>query len=342
MSSSAPPGALRSPDTPFAYPAGATQAGRPRRGTSPFPEDETGRASAAAPVQLEDVTKTYGRQRAVDDVSFSLNPGECTVLAGHNGAGKSTLIKLILGLTHADAGRVAVFGRDSGGRGAAALRRHIGYLPETVALHPSLTGAETLDFYARLKGLPTGPNAALLARVGIAQAARRRVGGYSKGMRQRLALAQALLGQPRILLLDEPTTGLDPASRLLFYDLIRELRNAGAAILLSTHALAELEGHADRVIVMRRGKKIADGSLSDLRRQADLPVRVRLTFDFPLGDIPAGWQRMGAQRLERSCAEAGKLAILNEALALPGLADIELDVPGLDEMYAQFLRREDD
>src|SRR5690606_4077922 len=142
-------------------------------------------------------------------------------------------------------------------------------------LHPSLTGTETLAFYARLKGLPTSNNAALLSRVGIAQAASRRVGGYSKGMRQRLPLAQDLLGTPKVLLLDEPTTGLDPASRLLFYDIVRELREAGAAILLSTHALAELEGLADRVIVMRKGQKIADGTLSELRRDADLPVRIR-------------------------------------------------------------------
>src|SRR5690606_39953371 len=136
------------------------------------------------------------------------------------------------------------------------------YLPETVALHPSLTGIETLAFYAKLRGLPTKDNAALLSRVGIAQAAKRRVGGYSKGMRQRLALAQALLGQPRILLLDEPTTGLDPASRLMFYDIVRELRNAGATVLISTHALAEIASQVDRVIIMKRGRKIADGTLA--------------------------------------------------------------------------------
>src|SRR5690606_21526575 len=110
----------------------------------------------------------YGRQRAVDNVSFALQAGECTVLAGHNGAGKSTLIKLILGLIRAEEGRVEVLGQSAGSSGAAPLRRHIGYLPETVALYPSLTGTETLSFYARLKGLPTDRNAELLSRVGIA------------------------------------------------------------------------------------------------------------------------------------------------------------------------------
>lgn len=297
--------------------------------------------SAMPPIELQAVTKAYGHVRAVDSVSFALQPGECVILAGHNGAGKSTLIKLILGLIRPDAGEVRVLGDLSGRRGSAHHRRHIGYLPETVALYPSLTGAETLAFYARLKGLASDGNAALLARLGISGAARRRVGGYSKGMRQRLALAQALLGQPRILLLDEPTTGLDPASRLLFHQIVRELRDTGCAILLSTHALAELEGQADRVIVMSKGHKIADGSLASLRREADMPVRIRLTLSAEPAQLPAGWQRIGTHRIERSCVPADKLLHLHQALAIVDVCDIELEQPGLDEMYARFLQRED-
>lgn len=295
----------------------------------------------APPIDLRRVTKRYGALAAVDDVSLFLEPGECVILAGHNGAGKSTLIKLILGLIRPESGTVRVLGDLAASPAAARNRRLIGYLPETVALHPSLTGTETLAFYARLKGLSTKHNAALLSRVGIADAAKRRVGGYSKGMRQRLALAQALLGKPRILLLDEPTTGLDPASRLLFYEIVRELRDAGAAILLSTHALAELEGQADRVIVMQKGAKIADGSLGDLRRDAGLPVRIRLTLDQTPIQIPDGWQRLGAHRLELTCPAAEKLQQLRDAQAMPHVSDIELEQPGLDEMYAHFLRRED-
>ncbi len=178
--------------------------------------------------------------------------------------------------------------------------------------------------------------------MGIAEAAKRRVGGYSKGMRQRLALAQALLGTPRVLLLDEPTTGLDPASRLLFYDIVRELRDAGAAILLSTHALAELEGLADRVIVMRKGQKIADGTLGELRREADLPVRIRLTLDADPIQVPAGWRRIGAHRIELEAAPRPTSCTgCATPRPCPTSDDIELEHPGLDEMYAQFLRRED-
>ena len=166
-------------------------------------------------VTLAGVSKHYGAQRAIDGLDLQLRQGECVALAGHNGAGKSTLIKLVLGLIRPTHGRVTLFGEDAHSRAAARLRDRIGYLPETVALHPSLTGVETLAFYARLKRRPLSGNPALLEKVGIAGAAHRRVGGYSKGMRQRLALAQALLGQPRVLLFDEPTTGLDPASRLM-------------------------------------------------------------------------------------------------------------------------------
>ena len=141
-----------------------------------------------------------------------------------------------------------------------------------------------MAFYAKLKKQPLAKNRELLERVGILQAAGRRVGTYSKGMRQRLALAQALLGEPKVLLFDEPTTGLDPASRQMFYEVVRELNGKGATVLLSTHALAELDGHADRIVVMRNGVKVADGSMDELHIQSGLPLTVtvrRLT----LGEI---------------------------------------------------------
>ena len=157
----------------------------------------------------------------------------------------------------------------------AAVRRDIGYLPENLALYPALTGAETLNFYARLKRGTTAGNAELLDRVGLAAAVDRRVKTYSRGMRQRLGLAQALLGAPRALFLDEPTTGLDPASRKDFYAILRELRRDGAMVLLSSHALAELEGQVDRVVVMNRGKKVADGDIAQLRGLAAIRPRIR-------------------------------------------------------------------
>ena len=155
-----------------------------------------------------------------------------------------------------------------------------------MSFNAALTGRETLTFYARLKREPLQCVPALLDRVGLAHAADRRVGTYSKGMRQRLGLAQALLGEPRVLLLDEPTTGLDPALRQSFYEIVEELRGRGATALLSSHALTEIEERAGRVIIMNRGVKVADGTLDDLRRIARLPTKIRMKVaDGGLADI---------------------------------------------------------
>ena len=298
-----------------------------------------------ATVELAGIAKSYGGHVAVEDVDLVLRQGECVALAGHNGAGKSTLIKLMLGLVTPTRGSVSVLGENP----AARRRIDIGYLPENGALHPAMTGAETLAFYARLKRQPVSGNAALLERVGIAAAARRRVGTYSKGMRQRLGLAQALLGAPKVLLLDEPTTGLDPALRQSFYEIVRELRDGGATVLLSSHALAELEGQADRVVIMNRGRKTADGTMSDLRRLAALPVRIRVRLAGglrlavnegagPLDD----WARHGERSYELHCLERDKVAVIQRIGTLRlAIEDIEILSPGLDDIYAHFLRRDE-
>lgn len=299
--------------------------------------------------EVQGVTKRYGETEAVRGVDLTLAPGECVAMVGHNGAGKSSLIKLMLGLTTPTAGRIRVLGGDPASAACSPIRRRIGFLPENVAFHPSMTGRETLDFYARLKGAPCRDNDALFEKVGLEPAAiRRRVSTYSKGMRQRLALAQALLGGPKLLFLDEPTTGLDPALRQSFYAIVAELRDRGTTVLLCSHALTELEGQADRVVVMSRGRKVADGSLATLRSLAQLPVRIRLTL--PTGDIDALAARVGEGAaltrlaggvVELACANDDKVALVRR-ISCNGLAvdDIEILQPSLDEMYAHFLRRE--
>ncbi|KRC85413.1 putative ABC transporter ATP-binding protein YxlF [compost metagenome] len=299
---------------------------------------------STALVTLSGVSKHYGTHRAIDGLDLDLREGECVALAGHNGAGKSTLIKLVLGLIRPSQGRVTLFGQDADSPAASRLRARIGYLPETVALHPAMTGAETLAFYARLKRQPLANNPSLLEKVGISGAANRRVGGYSKGMRQRLALAQALLGEPRILLFDEPTTGLDPASRLTFYEIVHELRAKGSTILLSTHALSELAGHADRIVIMKAGIKIADGAMPALRQATGLPIRIRMTLaqSDPAYAPPPQWRRIDAGRYERLCSEADKVEAIRGigAIASP-ITDLDIQVPGLDDIYAHLLERED-
>jgi Cu-processing system ATP-binding protein len=299
-------------------------------------------------VEIRNVTKRFGKVEAVREVSLSLPEGETIALVGHNGAGKTTLLKLMLGLIRPSSGSIRVLGEDPAA-GEFAARRRLGYLPENVSFNSALTGRETLAFYARLKREGSGAVGPLLERVGLSHAADRRVGTYSKGMRQRLGLAQALLGEPRILLLDEPTTGLDPALRQSFYEIIEELRGHGATVLLSSHALTELEERAGRVVIMNRGVKVADGSLDELRQIARLPTRIRLKVtDSGLADVPGWlglrgeWRRVNGHLLEIDAAPDQKIEVLRRATAEGApVEDVDVAPPTLDELYAHFLRSQE-
>ncbi|WP_298871367.1 ABC transporter ATP-binding protein [uncultured Bradyrhizobium sp.] len=297
-------------------------------------------------VHVTDVAKDYGGLKAVCGVSFELRQGELVALIGHNGAGKTTLMKLMLGLIRPTSGSIEVLG-DNPAAGQFAGRRQLGYLPENVSFDAALTGRETLAFYARLKRETVASALKLLDAVGLGDASRRRVGTYSKGMRQRLGLAQALIGHPRVLLLDEPTTGLDPELRQTFYEIIQRLAAEGTTVLLSSHALTELEERAGRVIIMNRGVKVADGSIEGLRNIARLPTKIRLKIaGLGPGELPS-WLPTGApcRRLDGHLVEIEaepdqKIELLHSATA-SGRAVEDLDVlpPTLDELYAHFLRQ---
>jgi Cu-processing system ATP-binding protein len=298
-----------------------------------------------AVVTLDSVTKRYGKEAAVNEVTLELDRGQCIALVGHNGAGKTTLIKMMLGVTHPTSGRIRVLGEDPLSHAGQQARLQIGYLPESVAFPPALTGLEMLRFYARLKRRPTAECEELLTRVGLAEAARKRIGAYSKGMRQRLGLAQALLGSPRLLFLDEPTTGLDPFLRRSFYSIIAELRDRGVTAVLSSHALSELETRVDRIVVLHRGRALVTGTLDSLRAMARLPTVFRLRLRNGLaGTVPAVFEGLAAGSvaadgaIELSCAADRKMEVLRRAQAIQGLDDIEILSPSLDQLYASFLQ----
>jgi Cu-processing system ATP-binding protein len=296
-------------------------------------------------VSVSGVDKNYRKVRALRDVSFDLVSGRLTALVGHNGAGKTTLIKLMLGLIRPDRGGIRMLGQDPAA-GEFSARRLLGYLPENVAFNAALTGRETLTFYARLKQIKPSKAWGLLDRVGLADAADRRVGTYSKGMRQRLGLAQALLGQPRVLLLDEPTTGLDPALRQTFYEILHELRDDGATVLISSHALNELEDRAEHVLIMNRGKLVAQGTLAELRSLSQLPIRI--TFDLAAGaddsaavSIAGETRSAAGRRIVLVPDEKGKMDLLRSAANDPRVRDIEISAPTLDDLYAHFLNTQE-
>lgn len=233
-------------------------------------------AAVDAAIDVMGVHKHFGAVHAVNGVDLRVLRGEVFGLIGHNGAGKSTLFKMMLGLISPTSGVVRVGGTPVQGPGFRALRRHIGYLPENVVLYDNLSGLETLEFFAKLKGVKTDACPRLLEQVGLSHAAGRHVREYSKGMRQRLGFAQALLGQPQVLFLDEPTTGLDPEAIRDFYATLRSLRAQGVTMILSSHILAELQERVDRLAVMAGGCVRAVGSVQALREEADLPLRIRI------------------------------------------------------------------
>ncbi|MBL9130944.1 MAG: ABC transporter ATP-binding protein [Verrucomicrobiaceae bacterium] len=222
-------------------------------------------------VQVSGLTKVFkgtlvkGAFVAVKDVSFAVKAGEVYGLIGPNGSGKSTTMKVILGLLAPTKGSTSIFGRSST---EVASRRDVGFLPENPYFYKHLTGMETLLFYGRLCGL-TG--AALksraqemLALTGLESAAERRVGGFSKGMLQRLGLAQALIHDPRLLVLDEPTAGVDPAGSRKIRDLILEMKQRGLTVLVTSHLLEQMQEVCDRVGIMAHGNMVREGRLDEL------------------------------------------------------------------------------
>src|SRR5215204_4584367 len=217
--------------------------------------------------------KRYGRQTAVDDVSFSVARGEVLGLLGPNGAGKTSVIKMLLGLVRPDAGDVMLLGRRSSD---PRSRSAVGYLPELFRYQPWLTAAEVLDLHVRLARVPVAAEEQreCLALVGLADRAGDRVGGFSKGMQQRLGLAVALVARPELVLLDEPTSALDPLGRADVRDLLLSLKERRVAVLLNSHLIGEVERVCDRVVIMDNGRVAAAGTLPELLGRHELHLHL--------------------------------------------------------------------
>ncbi len=235
---------------------------------------------APAPaVWCSGLRKRYGRRPAVEDVSLEVGRGEVVGLLGPNGAGKTTVIKMLLGLVHPDAGDVMLLGRPATD---PAARARIGYLPELFRYQPWLSAAEVLILHVRLArvSVPASEQRDCLALVGLAERAGDRVGGFSKGMQQRLGLAVALVARPELVVLDEPTSALDPLGRVDVRDIVLALRSKGVAVLLNSHLIGEVERVCDRVVILDRGRVAASGTLAELLGQRQLRLQ--------LADLAAG------------------------------------------------------
>ncbi|MDI6831244.1 MAG: ABC transporter ATP-binding protein [Actinomycetota bacterium] len=300
-------------------------------------------------LEVEDLRKSYAtrpggpRRQALSGLSFGVPRGSVVGLLGPNGAGKTTTLKCVMGLARPDAGRVSIFGRDGD---TVEARRRVGFLPEQPYFDLYLTPRKLLRYYGRLSGM--GASAArarisyLLNLVGMEDDADVTMDKFSKGMLQRIGLAQALLAEPELLILDEPSSGLDPLGKLQVRDMLKSLSAGGTTILLSSHQLSEIEEICDRVIVIHRGREVASGELAELLEEEE---ECEVTLAQPLRGAPAGlppsasWAEDGGYgrlTVSREELNAALAALLAEGAAI---AEVRSRRLSLEEFFVRRIGR---
>lgn len=291
-------------------------------------------------ISLQNVGKKYQQLAALESISMTLNQGEVLGLFGHNGAGKTTMMKLILGVISPDSGSVDVMGMAPDSKEAWHSRTKIGYLPENVSFYEQLTGLEVLTYFAKLKGYNKKAAIALLEQVGIAHAMKRQVKTYSKGMRQRLGLAQAFIGEPKLLLLDEPTVGLDPIATADFYRTVDQLKSNGSSVILCSHVLPGVEQHIDRAMILSAGKVLAAGTIPELRKHANLPVKIKPKGLNGAVSSDPKLNLFLTSELEQQTLfvpEQDKLSTLKQLLSYDAMEDIQVESANLEQLYQHYL-----
>ncbi len=293
-----------------------------------------------ATIEVRGLRKSFGPTLALDGMSFTVRPGQVTGFVGPNGAGKTTTMRVILGLDAPDEGSALV-----GGRRYATLRRpltQLGSLLDAAALQPSRTGRNHLLWLAHSQGLAAGRVDAVLGQAGLHKAARRKAGGYSLGMRQRLGIAAALLGDPPALMMDEPFNGMDPEGIVWMRGLLRSLAGAGRAVLVSSHLMSELEGTADHLVIVGRGRVLADAPTRDLLAAAS-GDRVTLRTTAPdraaaaLERAGGGTVAAGGGTLTVTGLAAEKVVVLLGENALP-FSEVSAHRATLEEAYLELTR----
>ncbi|HZR07831.1 MAG TPA: ABC transporter ATP-binding protein [Myxococcales bacterium] len=291
--------------------------------------------TAAPALEARGLRKAYGTLLAVDDLSFEVAPGEIVGILGPNGAGKTTALQLALRLLHPDAGEARLFGLDPED---LAARRRVGYAPDGAHFPPRMTGQALLELHCDLLAIPRSRAIALIGQLGLEEPARRPTGTYSRGQVQRLGLAQALLGEPDLLLLDEPTAGLDPMGVARIRAVLVELRGRGAAILLNSHLLSEVERVCDRVLFVKGGRLLRTHDVRGSMRHAEVrlanapAVAARIAQAFPQGTLEGGRFRIAIS------GEEAMPAVVRELVALGGeIVEAAIKGAELEELYLQLV-----
>jgi ABC-2 type transport system ATP-binding protein len=295
-------------------------------------------------IEVESLRKRFGEVRAVDDLSFQAAPGAVTGFLGPNGAGKSTTLRSVLGLVHPDAGSARVLGRAY--RDLDRPTERVGAILEASEIHPGRSGRNHLRVLARAAGLPRSRVDEVLRLVELEGAARRRAGGYSLGMRQRLGLATALLGDPEVLIADEPANGLDPQGIRWLRDFLRSLAAEGRTVLVSSHVLAEVAQTADEIVIINRGRLVVQGPIGEVVARAAGGTRVRSPEAERLRGLLAGEGTAavagadGALVVDLAPERVGEIAaangvVLHELVAeRASLEDVFLQLTGGEETAA--------
>ena len=298
------------------------------------------RTTASAAISMREVVKSYGRVRALDGLDLEVARGEVHGFLGPNGAGKSTTIRILLGILRHNSGTVRLLGEDPWSK-AVPLHRRLAYVPGDVELWPGLTGGEAIDLFARLRGgVDRRRRDELIERFDLDPRKKGRT--YSKGNRQKVALISALASDVELLLLDEPTAGLDPLMEAVFQECIREAKDAGRTVLLSSHILAQVEALADRVSIIRSGRIVETGTLSELRHLSRTTITVGLEHD-----VPALSEMTGVHDLVREgsrlhfSADTAQLPRIMRALGEHDVESLTATPPTLEQLLLRHYGKEE-
>jgi len=282
-------------------------------------------------VRAVGLTKRYGRAVALDGLDLEVRAGEVHAFLGPNGAGKTTTIRILLGLLRKDGGQVSLLGSDPW-RDAVELHRRLAYVPGDVTLWPSLTGGEIIDLLGDLRGgVEAGRQKVLTERFDLDPTKRARA--YSRGNRQKVALVAALASRAELLLLDEPTAGLDPLMEAMFRECVNEERREGRTILLSSHLLAEAEALADRVTIIRQGKTVETGTLAEMRHLTGISVEAELAAPVALEGMPGVHELSVTGTMVRCQADHAALDEVVGRLHQAGIRSLTCRPPALEELF---------
>jgi len=305
-------------------------------------------------LESKELTKQYGKFVAVDKLNLTVRQGEVFGLLGPNGAGKTTAILMMLGLTEATDGMVRVLGFDPA-RQPLSVKAHVGYLPDQVGFYDGLTARENLSYIARLNGLPRNEAGqrieAVLTQMGLSHVTNKQVATFSRGMRQRLGVAEVLLKQPQLIIMDEPTLGLDPEAAREFLATIRTLKSEGITILLSSHLLYQVQAVCDRVGLFYQGKMVLEGTVPELALQVlGGAYRIHIEAKDGVNGFEDTFSRLpGVVRVNRHASQQYELEAKSDLRAEVARAVVEaggkllslnIERPGLDDIYARYFKQE--